>query len=354
MPKPYKYEYDIQIMKILNEKGRLGFRQIKKTLEDKVNKQLSFDTFNYHMKNLVAKNDIQPLNKNNTKKGEKLFYELSLHIKQEIRLGIFRINDNKTFSEVNAEQDILKYTYYTIFYIIALKPPPIEVDIEYQYKYGVSVEDLTKEFSSVLGYTYLKLTKKLIRRVLGVLEKEGLVQKQKVNNVKEYRYFVNLNFGQFISECITTFQHHIILRYNYLWKMLRAPKYRERPIMRMIWDEDYINEAILDFRKRRNLVKSSPKYKELSKGKKDLVDIFDNTIYDSYIRIKETYSNLFEKYPVISNQILRIYFPDFLIEEVQNIKNKFPNKKYPSPLTATFTNFINLGDSMYGDITNKH
>ena len=180
MSKPYKLEYDILIIRILDEKTSLSFRVIKKTLEARINKTLSFDTFNYHMKKLKVKNYIQPLNKNNTRKGQKLFYTLSPYIKQEIKLGIYRISNNeKTSSELEGERERLRHIYYTVFYIIATKPPPIEVNSEYRNNAGVSIEDFTREFSSVLGYSYIKLTKSLLNGVLRALGKEGLIQKKK-------------------------------------------------------------------------------------------------------------------------------------------------------------------------------
>jgi len=349
--KPYKFEYDEKIIKIINDKGKLSFRLIKDELESNINKQLSFDTFNYHIRNLIDKNYIQPLNKYTTRRGQKLFYELSGPIKQEIRLGIFRITDNNIVtSETNDERELLRHMYYVIFYVIALKPPPIEADEEYQNNDGVTLENLTKEFSSVLGYFYLKLTKRFIRRVLKALEHEGLVQKQKCHNSNVIRYVVNPMFRQLLQDCITTFQHDIVLRYHYLWRVLRPPKSHEKGIMKVIWDEDYLNEQILDFKRQRKANKLSLEYRELCKKHREWVDIFDHNIFNSYKNIKITYSQLFEKYPVISNQIMKVYFPEFLIKEIQEIDKKYKGKKYPISLKSTFTNHFVSSDSLHVNV----
>lgn len=342
--KPYKFGYDGEIIKILNYRGKLSYRKIKNELENNINKQLSFDTFNYHIRNLVDKNYIQPLNKFNTRRGEKLFYELSGHIKQEIRLGIFRITDNRIVTkQANDERDLLKHMYYVIFYVIAVKPSPIEVDEEYQNNEGVSVEDLTKEYSSVLGYFYLKLTKRSVKRVLKALEHEGLIQKQKCPKSNVIRYVVNSMFGQLLQDCITTFQHDIVLRYNYLWRV-RPSKRHEKDIMKVIWDEEYLNEQIIDFQKQRKANKLSSEYRELRKKHSEWVDILDYNIFNSYKNIKITYSQLFENYPVISNQIMKVYFPEFLIKEIQDIDKKYKGKKFPISLKSTFTYQVVLSD----------
>ncbi|HEX5185575.1 MAG TPA: hypothetical protein VFV86_01690, partial [Nitrososphaeraceae archaeon] len=305
----------------------------------RLNRTLSFDTFNYHMKKLKVKNYIQPLNKNNIRKGQKLFYTLSQYIKQEIKLGIYLISNNeKTISELEDERERLTHIYYTVFYIIAIKPPPIEVNSEYQNNAGVSIEDLTHEFSSVLGYSYIRLTKVLLSGVLRALEQEGLIQKKKDTNTNHYRYFANSIFEQFISDNITTFETLIVLRYNYLWRVLRAPTERERTIIQLYWGNEYTNEQILNFSRQRKENKLKSEYKELRKKHREWVDIFDHSIYSSYNNIMKTYSNLIEKYPVISSSIIRKFFPKFLIEEIQGINKKYKNKKYPIALPVRFIN----------------
>ena len=96
MPIPYNHRYDECIIEALFEDEKLGYRQIKKAIELKINRELSFETYNNHIKKLIEKGHIRIIN-NDAKRGQRIFYCLTNMIKQEIDLGIIQFTYDETY-----------------------------------------------------------------------------------------------------------------------------------------------------------------------------------------------------------------------------------------------------------------
>jgi DNA-binding Lrp family transcriptional regulator len=328
-------------LKALFEKEKLGFRQIKKIIEERINKILSFETYSYHIKKLKEDGYIGILN-NDAKRGQKVDYCLTDIIKQEIDLGIFQFNHDKSYQQLQNIRERKKQIYYKILCAITIKPPLLTYNVDYEDKLGVTIEELSSEFSSVLEYWYIKLNIKIIKEALTFLEKEGLIKKLEIDN--QYRYILAYDkLKDFVTDCITIFQNLITLRYLYSWRAIRRPKPVERRIYEMLWNKENITQQILNLNEIRKENKKSPHHKEILEKNRDWVDNFDFNIYHNFKQLESKYSELYIEYPTITNFILDVYYPKFLRDEIKNITNKNKNKKYPRALMAGhFYDCINI------------
>ena len=189
-------------------------------------------------------------------------------------------------------------------YVIDVKPPPLVYNAEYDNRPGVTINDLTCEFSTVMGYSYVKLSSTLIKKALTFLENEGLIEKIEIKETKEYCYMPCNGFGRFVQECIGIFQHHVNLRYTYLWRTIRPPKPKERKVLEMVWDKEYVNQQILNFKEELNKNKQTSTYRDLVKDRGEWIDIFDYNIFNEFEKIKKNYSESF--YKVFTNNKLCI------------------------------------------------
>lgn len=89
--------------------------------------------------------------------------------------------------------------------------------------------------------------------------------------------------------------------------------------------------------------KKKPNYKEIKKKNVDAIDNIDYNVCVYMKQLENNYSELFKKHPSITNMILDVYYPQFYRNEIKQIKNKYPNKKYHTALMAgPFDHFVNL------------
>ena len=116
MVRPYAYEYDYFIIELLlTEKQELWERKIKDKLDEKFGIGISFETLDYHLKNLIE-NEYVVYTKNGIRRGQKKCIKISKKALEENRLGILRIVRKKD-RQINAEEGIeerKKQTYYII------------------------------------------------------------------------------------------------------------------------------------------------------------------------------------------------------------------------------------------------
>ena len=74
-----------------------------------------------------------------------------------------------------------------------------------------------------------------------------------------------------------------------------------------------------------------------------VTDDIDYNVYEYIKQIENKYSNLFKQHPSITNMTLDVYYPQFYRDEIKQIKNKYPNKKYHRALMAgPFDHSINV------------
>jgi hypothetical protein len=340
MVRLYKNEYDLYIKEALFEYEKLGYRQLKRIIDLKIDRELSFETYDNHIKKLIEGNYLRIINRD-AKNGQKIFYCLSDITRQEIDLGILQYNHDKTYQQLQDIREIKIRIYYKILCTIAIKPPLLVVTPEYENYPGVTIKELSNEFTSVLEYWYIKLSVRIIKEALIFLENKGLVKKIKIDN--EYRYILAYDeLKDFVMECMEIFKTLVTIRYMYLWRVIRRPRLEERRIYEMFWNKDLIKQELAKLNEIRIGNKKSPKYRELKKEKKEWVDNFDFNIYHKFKQLENKYSVLFDKYPTITNLILDVYYPQFLRDEIKSITNKNKNKKYLEAKIASFCDAISL------------
>lgn len=348
MANDYKFEYDYAIIYALLRYKSLGYRELKEKIEEKeflnLNKKISTDVFNYHIKKLKENKYIKQ-NIVKLVRGKKTPYSLTRITKKEIELGIFQITYRDTISQemlsyprlVKQEeqisrnyQDNIIETRKKIFHIIvnlsSTKVGPTYIDEENElYPGTISVDDIMRGIpgSSPFWHLNFKLNKEELEDAFHLLEKEKIISEIKIPS-KEPRYIItNPILAQFVIECLRIKDGFMILRFYLIWKNLRNPSPLERRYHEFHDGKKHTDSIFNDVTKILYENKQEPNYNNRKKEVNEQIEDFDYHI-DKYAKeIKKKYKRIFKKYPVIAKFIFESVYPPFVQKEVdETVKKK--------------------------------
>lgn len=215
----YNRAIDAAIVNELNKNGSCSYLKLKRNIDKYLSKNISFDTYNHHIKELQMSN---MLTRNGTgKRGHPVFYSLT----EEAMLG-------KRLKILSTNQGVhLRLRIYgkLVFYEVS---PPDFVQCNYRSKLpGVSVDEFMKNDCIYYGFIGPSDVKKEIKKALKLLTQSGLFKSMSIGN--EIRY---ISANERLSELIIALKDFHRLEYLILlckWEGLEEPTRQETK--RMSW-----------------------------------------------------------------------------------------------------------------------
>ncbi len=338
--------------------------------DPKINKELSPLTFNYHIRKLEKEKIIIALDKDTHRKGQKLFYSLTKSAQDKLKMGMlkFSFNDDRDF-RIQEKEEIAQQTFYKVLCIVGLTllPNPILVEpkrddkqemiirellsitaelsgkprkikpIKYKKLVGVSVEDIISNMSSLIAYWHIVPDRQLVESALNFLKKEKLIKEHSLNDEKRYTLSKSI-IGNFISDCIQIFFGVGQVRLRHIWQRIRKPTKLETEYFLLYFPRKDFNDQIKFLKKmlknnKENLDKLRKEYPEkYNKKKKNIIwyeQFCDYQLNKSIQFLRKKHSKLFSKYPGIADMLFDIFFPKFLVRDIEKMDKKYKNKKFP-------------------------
>ena len=351
MGNDYKFNYDYAIVYALLRYKYLGYRELKEKIEGQeflnLNKEISTDVFNYHIKKLKENKYIKR-NIVNWIRGKKIPYSLTRMTKKEIELGIFQITYKDTISQEmlsypslvkqeeqttrNYQNNIIE-TRKKIFQIIvnlaSTQAGPIYIDDENElYPGTISIDDIMRGIpgSSPFWHYNFNFSREELEDAFQLLEKEKIISKINIPS-KEPRYIIsNPKLAEFVLECLNLKDGMINIRFHLIRKHVRNPSpleriYHEFHDGKKHTDSIFYDEVkILKENKIKN--KQDPNYHKLRQEMIERIEDLDYNIYNYAQEIRKKYKRIFKKYPVITKFVFESVYPLFLQNEIEKTIKK--------------------------------
>lgn len=337
--------------------------------DPKIDKVLSPSTFNYHIRKLEKEKIIVALDKDAYRKGQKLFYSLTKSAQDKLQMGIlkFSFNDDRDF-KIQEKEEIAQQTFYKVLCVVKLtwvsslvEPKQDEKEemirskllsitaelsgkhrkikpIRYKKLVGVSVEDIINNMSALIAYWHVVPDRELVESALNFLKKEKLIKEHYLNNKNRYTLSKSI-IGNFISDCIQIFFGVGQFKLRHTWQQIRTPTKLENEYFLLYFPSKDFSDQITFLKKTlksnkeklEKLRKENPE--EYDKKKKKIIEneqFWDYQLYKSIKLLKQKHSKLFLKYPGIADVLFNIFFPKFLIRDIEAADKKYMKMNFPT------------------------
>lgn len=360
MTRVYNYNYDYSIAKALFKYVQLGHRKLKTKIESQeyLNKNISPDTFNYHLKMMKRYDYIKQKKDKLWKRGQTTPFCLTRRAKKEIELGIFQIsytnNNNKDHSETSFSKlkrqklkkqyndneydeikEIRKKIIQMILIVQAIKSLTSYPNKDYfQFSNTISVNNIMNGISGVVPFSYLnfKLKREQVQDAFEILEKEKILTRIITIGYESSYTITEPNIKKFIIDCLKIRDSLISLRFHIIWKNLRNPYPEEREYFEYYKGKEYtdrlFNDVTTKLRQKKNIDKDSSKYNTNLKKFGETIDDMNYNIYEYENEIKMKYRSLFKKYPILEKMFFENIYPPFIRREIKkNVKKKIKVKE---------------------------
>lgn len=358
LPGQYEYQYDHCIAKALFKYEQLGHRELKEKIESQeyLNKTISPDTFNYHLKRMKKHGYIKQKKSKLWKRGQTTPFCLTRRTKQEIELDILQIsysddNNNKdhpktSFSKLNKQKlkkqyndnayDEIKETRKKIIQMILTVQTtkahtPFPDNDYFQYPNTISINDIMNGVSGIVHFWYLnfKLKREQVQDAFEILEKEKILTRI-ITTENGPRYIISEpNIEKFVIDCLKIRDSLISFRFHFIWKNLRNPSPEEREYFEYYNGKEYtdrlFNDVITHLRQKRKVNKDNSEYKTNLKTRRKLIndmEDMDYNIYEYGNEIKRKYKRLFKKYPILKKMFFESIYTSFVRREIEKTVKK--------------------------------
>lgn len=336
--------------------------------DPKINKEVSPTTFNNHLKRLEKEKIIVALDKDSWKRGQKRFYTLTKPARDKMVMGTlkFNFNDDKNFI-MQEKEEIIHQTFYKVLCIIGLKLIPtytepkqdnddkkmvaelLDIVNEISGKprkikiskrkriVGVSVDDILNNMSGLLAFWHVVPNRNLVENTLDILIKKKIVNQHKLNGIERYSLSKSL-LKNYISDCIQIFFGIGLFRLRYIWQHIRSPTKLENDYFFLYFPNSDFNDKIKSLKKTLSDNKDRleklrcENAKEYTKQKKNIIynnQFWDYQLSNSIKLLKHEHLKVFEKYPGIADMLFEIFFPKFLISDIETTNAKYKNMRFP-------------------------
>ncbi len=367
----YKYDIDYAIASSLHKYNTLTYRGLKRTIESKeyFNRNLSRDTFHYHVNKMRKGDYIYTKNIEHWRRGKKKFFLLHPSTKEQIQLSTLLIRyeeDDKDRQErilqsyhklKKRDQTIERHSqlelkrkriYYIIMRVMSIETP------NRCYKYpGVSVTDITNARYDGHAFYYLRLEdyRSLVEDCITYLLKLNIIKQiSGIPGHEEPRYeFVEAIYKEFVNDISEELEHDITLRLHLVWQNLRPPTPQDRLYIEWCWGaraaNRKLNRVYNIFRENK---KGNLNHNKNKKEKEDLIKSLDCNIIDVMKDLKETYGGLINKHPFMWKTIIETVYPEYLQKDVLKIMGtpKYKEKNYPKLKRVITKSTIVIRDSV--------
>lgn len=331
LAKDYNHYYDDYIIEALHKHERLSHNELRRIVgHDYLKKSIPYDTFCSHVQKMTENGSISIINKDSFRRGQRIFYTLTEKTRQSMRLGLL----NKDYNEGNNQifkiyPDQLAITYFLTVCILATKGKSLIIDND-DFEMGITVQEILENYGGFFGFDHSWLNKTDVTRVITLLIEEDLVRKNdRCTNCDRFYITVDM-LKDFIEELQAVYRHWVFPRLVLYWKNIHPPKPHERIFLDSFYGKK-ANERIEYFQDILRKKKQEGSYLKNLEARKNMVYHVDSNLKKVFDDILKRYSNLTESCPTISNILLEIFYPQFLQEELENISNKYKDKK---PLKA--------------------
>ncbi len=337
--------------------------------DPKIDKVISPSTFNYHIRNLEKEEIIIALDKDTYRKGQKLFYSLTKSAQDKLQMGIlkFSFNDDSDF-KIQEKEEIAQQTFYKVLCVVGLtlvsnpvqqkqdekeeviitellnitaelsgKPRKIK-PIKYKKLVGVSVEDIINNMSGLIAYWHVVPDRELVCSTLNYLKKEKLIKEHYLDDEKRYTLSKSL-IGNFIIDCIQIAFGVGQFKLRHIWQKIRTPTKKENEYFFLYFPSKDFGDQITFLKKTlksnkeqlEKLRKENPE--EYDKNKKNIIkdeQFWDYQLCKSIKLLKQKHSKLFLKYHGIADMLFNIFFPKFLIRDIEDADKKYMKMDFPT------------------------
>jgi DNA-binding transcriptional ArsR family regulator len=320
--KPYEIEYDQHIINLLFREKRLKYTELKHALENKVNKEISDDTFEYHRKKLLENNFIK-LIRIEGKRGTTKYYSLTDYAKQGIRLRLIKPDKlNREGIRIDQYQDKRFIIIFVIMCNLATKGEHLVLDIDNSEKEGITAREISELYGGSLGFKNLRISEEDVLEVMNLLFNEGIIQKCKKSDDSD-RFFISIkNLDEFMNAVVDIFENRIYPRFILRWKNIQSPQPSERLFFQIHYG-DKVNQKILHFQNILRQNKRKETFKKDLKLWKFRNDQWDLDLKKELDQISHKYSELSKKHPMLYNIISEVFCPHFLKCDIDKIENKY-------------------------------
>ncbi len=112
----YDENIDQAIVSVLGECHPLGFLKLKEAIDNLLDRTLSFETYNRHLKQMTKRNIIRK--QDNKKRGKPVFYSLTEDTKRQYQLKLFGLNPQRTLFKKIYEKIFFYEIFHTPLYIL--------------------------------------------------------------------------------------------------------------------------------------------------------------------------------------------------------------------------------------------
>ena len=362
----YNYDYDMAVVHALYRYGSIGRRRLKKIIESKeyLDKNISFDTFYYHIKRMLIGEYISERN-DEWKRGKTLPLSLTPTTSEEVDFNslVIRYPVNVQSKEKKILQSYHKLMkkglmtekhfksqlmrskiYYLVFCVLSIKAPTRHLTYP-----GVSVTDIISERKYGHAFHYLRLEdyRTLVEECVKNLLKLNIIKKVNyLSEQEETRFeFVETLWKDFIKDISNLLDGDIRIRLILVWKHLRRPTAQDRLHFEWCWGQN-ANGKLIDvcdiFR-----VNMKKKLDHNKKYWKNLIGDFDCNIVDTIKEISKKYEILFNKHPLVWKTIIETVYPKYLQKKIKNIEktSKYKHSKYSKLKRAIIKDTLVFSDS---------
>lgn len=353
MVRLYNFDYDLFIIEQLFQNEKLGYIDIQRAVEAKIKKKISDDTFDYHIKKLLASEYIK-LTIIEGKRGKNKSYRLTDKTKQDIQFGLLDVNYDLTPNSfiTKSGQNKNAIAYFITLCSIAKSEIALFVDDE-NFEYGLSARDISMYYGGFYGFGYQRIKEKNIQKILQLLCGQGLLQKN-IDSNNTIRYKIsNHELGNFIVDLTTMYNCAIFPRLVLTWQHIRYPKPYERAFFEIHYGKKQASERFNHFKDLLNLNKQKETFKKDLVAWNQRIDNFDYEIKRLIDELSKKYSNLIEKFPTITRILLEIFYPFFLRDLIKDIENKNKYKKYLKLLMIDTNSITKSQDQTRVEVLNK-
>jgi len=349
----YNYDIDYVIAHSLHKYNTLTYNGLKRTIESReyLNRNLSRDTFPYHVNKMLKGNYIYIKNKELWKRGKKKFFVLNPYTEEQIRLNALfisyeesdkirqerilqsyrKLKKKEKTREKDSELELRrKKIYYIVMRVIAIQTP----NRSYKYQ-GVSVTDILNARYDGHAFYYLKLGdyRSLVKECITNLLKLNIIKQiGGIPTDEEPRYkFVETICKEFVNDVSGSLEHDITFMLQMVWQNLRPTTPQDRLYFEWCWGVKDGNKKLkkvysnLQVNKKENLT-----HRRNKKEKENLINNLKCNIVDLMKDLRETYLNLIKEHPFIWETIIGAVYPEYLRKEVEKIAltSKYKMKKY--------------------------
>ncbi|WP_148687357.1 hypothetical protein [Candidatus Nitrosocosmicus hydrocola] len=329
MTREYIYYYDDCIKDTLYSQGKLSHSELKRYIEQKfLKKEISADTFGYHVKKLIRDEVIFESSGSSYRRGEKKFYNLTEKTMQEMRLELsIKSLERKSNVIFKNYPDQFAVTYFLTLCTLATKGKWLITD-NVAYEMGITIKEIREYYGGTFGFSPYYLKEENIAKVISLLVKENIIQRN-VKSLNTDRFFVSdIELSNFINELIEIFQVYIFPRFFMYWRHIRSPRPKERMFFQIHYGNN-VNQKITYLQETLKEKKTKSEYKKMSLDLKYKMYLWDSDLKEVFKEFFNKYSEVKKKHVAITNILLEIFYPEFLREEIKQRPKQY---KYKKPL----------------------